>query len=926
MHFQNHKLKQANFLHIFILFFLFSCSSNEKTDAEYLMSAKNNYAQNNIKATVIELKNALRINPSNIEARLMLGKLYIEANNGKAAAKELLKAKDLGANKTTWIVDLAQAYLLQREFEKTLDITDNLPQLTENESAEINALRGDALTMKNDLELANRAYEKSIEIDPKQARAYLGKANLAYRKKQFDTALKLIEQALESGELAEKSWIAKARIEEALNDEIQALTSYTKALEANPKNLTALTGIASIEIQNNKLDAARVRINKALSINAKYPAANYFDALLKLNDKKIDEAEQPLKIVLEYFPNHSQALLMMGQLQFLKGNPEQAENYLSKYVAKFPDQGKAAMLLSSTYLSLNDPLRAIEVLRGVEGQLSDDVFFLTLFGSALMKTGQPDEAVKYYSTAIEIDPQGSQLQLQLGASLLATGEIEQATRALKTAAELAKDSRKIHELLFDAYIASNKFSSALELANNIIKNNPEEPYGYVLRGSAYVFLNDLQKAREAFNKANKNNYVPAILKLAGLSEIESNIKDAKNLYHKVLKIDKKNVNGLIALSRIAKSEGNSTESEKYLINASSSNPKSIQAGTALTRFYIAKQSTLKALKIANELSNNLPNNTSVLENLIQAQLNANQIENASASADRLIKLVPGSVKALVLAARVKFVAKDSNSAQTLLENALEKDSSAFNAHYLLASIKINNNEFDNAQDIANYLRKAAPTLEYAWLIEGDIHSAKKDFAKAENAYKKAAQKNDNSKTAYLKLAKLQKNMGNAEKGTSTLKKWLESHPNDLEIRAALAILLREINQIKEAIAEYEYILNIKHDHMIALNNISWLYLDLNDKKAIESAKHAYSLNSENPYIVDTYGWILTKFEKTKQGTNILLDASKLAPENPEIRYHLAYAYYKNDDKETARKEIELIKDSEIKPDLAAKINELKKLL
>ena len=67
---------------VFLSLFIVACDS-ELTVQEHILNAKDFEESGEIKASVIELKNALQKNPENIEARWMLGRIYLDAGNDK---------------------------------------------------------------------------------------------------------------------------------------------------------------------------------------------------------------------------------------------------------------------------------------------------------------------------------------------------------------------------------------------------------------------------------------------------------------------------------------------------------------------------------------------------------------------------------------------------------------------------------------------------------------------------------------------------------------------------------------------------------------------------------------------------------------------------------------------------------------------------
>ena len=90
---------------------LVACGS--KTDVEYLAAAQSHLQNNEVQAAIIEAKNALKQNPKNGQARLLLGQLQLMDGNPSAAEKELTTARELGVPTEQWMPLLSQAFLQQ---------------------------------------------------------------------------------------------------------------------------------------------------------------------------------------------------------------------------------------------------------------------------------------------------------------------------------------------------------------------------------------------------------------------------------------------------------------------------------------------------------------------------------------------------------------------------------------------------------------------------------------------------------------------------------------------------------------------------------------------------------------------------------------------------------------------------------------------
>ena len=61
----------------------------------------------------------------------------------------------------------------------------------------------------------------------------------------------------------------------------------------------------------------------------------------------------------------------------------------------------------------------------------------------------------------------------------------------------------------------------------------------------------------------------------------------------------------------------------------------------------------------------------------------------------------------------------------------------------------------------------------------------------------------------------------------------------------------------------------------------------NEKKALYHAKKAYQLNSRDPAILDTYGWVLSENGDSILGLRYIRQALSRSSSDPAANYHLA---------------------------------------
>jgi len=115
---------------------------------------------------------------------------------------------------------------------------------------------------------------------------------------------------------------------------------------------------------------------------------------------------------------------------------------------------------------------------------------------------------------------------------------------------------------------------------------------------------------------------------------------------------------------------------------------------------------------------------------------------------------------------------------------------------------------------------------------------------------------------------------------------------------------------KDAVAQFQTILQQHPNNPQLLNNLATLYQTDNDNRALATAEQALKLAPDNPAVQDTLGWILVEHGQAPRGLDLLRKALVKAPKVASIRYHHAVALARTGNKVQARKELEqLLRDT-----------------
>jgi len=858
----------------------------------YLNEAKEFLSGGNVSAAVIQLKNALQEDPANTEARLMLGKIYLQQGDGASAEKELRRAIRLKAPKANWQVELGKAYLLQNKFDLVIDEIEPDPTLSGDVQAEVLSLRGLAYLGKRDVEQARTEFGKSLASRPNFQSAMLGMARAMLLAGEKAEGLKELNSLLSLYPDSVPALVMRGELSRQARALDQALADFDKALELNPKSLQALLGRVAISLQQNNYELASKDLEQLSVYAPGSPIVKYLNGVLAFQQRDFTKAEEQIQQVLQVLPNHPQSQLIYGATLFAKGDLVLADEYLTRALNLLPGHLPTIKLLAAARTKLRQPKRAVAVLEPALAQHPEDAQIMAMLGNAYLQAGRYQEGSDLLSKAVEINPEVAALRTQLAFGLLAQGKTSGAIDELQSAVDMGQDLIQADILLVLSYLRNKEIDKALEASQALEARMPENPVAYNLTGLAYLAAEKEDKAGQKFRQALELDpkFVTAEINLARIEIGHDRLDGAEAHFQSALVQAPNNLNVLIGMAGLAERRNDRGAMYGWLEKAQARNPKSSKPGILLTAAYLKDGEKLKALQAANENASNFPNQSEVLRLLGVAQMTAGEPNSAVRSLQQLVAL-QRSPQNLALLANAQRVTKDMNAARGSLEAALMLRADFLPALTALGSLELEAANLNKVREIGRSIQDYYPENGIGHEFEAVVLLREEKLDEALQAYQRAYQLSPSAKLA-VQLARLYNAKGEMTQGLAQIKDWLEKSPNDAATRSTYGLLLQNGGQKKEAIKQYEKVLESIPENIVVLNNLAWLYQEEGNTRAIELGEKAYRLAPKRPEIADTYGWILVNSGMPGKGLPILQKALVLAPENPEIAYHVGFALNK----------------------------------
>jgi len=209
-------------------------------------------------------------------------------------------------------------------------------------------------------------------------------------------------------------------------------------------------------------------------------------------------------------------------------------------------------------------------------------------------------------------------------------------------------------------------------------------------------------------------------------------------------------------------------------------------------------------------------------------------------------------------------------------------------------------------ELANAIEAANPESPVPGILRGRSLLQAREFEAAAEQFQSAMAK-QGGRYPTLGYYFAQRGLDRRDAAQQTLKQWVESNPEDQSAGFMLASSYLEQGQNDLARAEYERLVGATEiDSPLVLNNLAWLYGELGDPRAIETARQAHQEAPDNGAITDTLGWLLVKAGQHDEGIRLLRLATQQAPGSEEIRYHLATALAEVGERDEVQRQIDRI--------------------
>ena len=887
--------------------------SNSKT-ARFYEDALVRYEKKDIEGAIIQLKNALQIDPNLLPVQLLLGKALMQ--NGEVAAAEVAytEALRLGVNRAEIVIPLGQAYLAQGKHRLVLEQPSFNPVgLPPDVQLRVHLLRASTYGDLGDARNALRSIDEARALNNRSPDVWFAEVPIRIRAGQLKEATLAADKGLALAPNSAEGLYQKGSIAHVQGELRNALAAYDKALQADASHLDARVTRIGIYMDLARFDDAAKDVGVLLIQAPDEPRGAYLKALLAERKGDAAAVQEALKQVTElldpvppeFVRYRPQLLMLNGLAHFGLNEREKAKGYLEAF-QKVQGNSPVAKLLARIYLSAGDAAKAVSVIETYLKAQPGDGQAMTLLASANMALGRNAKATALMQEALKTQDNPA-YRTTLGLSLIGSGQSAIGITELEAAYKKDPGQTQAAQALVELYLKGNQAGKGVSIAEGLVKLQPANASYHNLLGMVQGQSGNIAAARASFEKAIKldDNLTFAKLNMARL-EIATKAYDAAALrLNDLLKVNERNSEAMYELSVMADRKGQPAEAQRWLEKArDAANPKDLRWGLALVDFHLRNGRPGPALDAAKIASGRAPEDLATLMAYSRALLASGDTVGAKNILSGATRFAEYNAPKQVEIAALQMAANNPSGAAYSLEKALSSQPDYLPAQALMAEAEFRLGESAKAEKRAREIVAQNPKRAVGYRLLGGIALAKGQVTPAIDSYRRAFDLEPSTETVLLLFRALSSQEG-GKPAQQLAEQWLKTNPRDLPVRKALGdAFVRQANFPSAQIA-YEAALKVNPDDADALNNLANVHLRLkNPTAAVKTAELALAKAPGNAAVIDTLGWALLQSGDNDRALQLLRDARLRQPSDPEIRFHLATVLAKTGRKNEAKEELE----------------------
>ena len=732
----------------------------------------------------------------------------------------------------------------------------------------------------------------------------------------------------------------------------KAMVELQNVLRLDPKNADALHHAGMIHERAGRLPQAYAAYQQAANERPGFVAANANLGALALAGGELDAAARAAEAIEGTEPGNPDALAIRGSIALRRGDTQAALDLASRALEAAPQHENAVAVLAGVYSRLGETGRAVARLDEAIAANPETVALRILKIILLEQANAAGEIAdieaisRTYEELFALEPENALHRLALADFHRRRGDVAGAQEVLRTALHEGIEAPHAAAGFVRLVYQERGFDAAVAELKGLIERDPD---GHTLRfllANLYASEKRSEDAEKTLAEviarvetgpvADDARAATARVRLAAGDK-----EGARRLAEEVLAENGEHRDANLVLGTIFLGEGRLDEAIRSGRSALRQEPTWLPALRLVAEAHLKKGETTLAIDALRQIVELDPNDARYAGLL--ARLLTEQGDDAAALKlwDRVAGIGDDPTPALRARAEIEMRRRNFSAAQADIDRLLGTPGQELTGALLAGDLMLLQGRFDEGREW--FARAAAMNPEAphpvlgvarAYVAAGDADGALASLERraeehpddavafdllggllarlgrldeAEAALREAMRLRPDWLVPYRQLGGMLREGGEEAEAVEVYRAALEQDPDDPGVLFELAMALYAGGDMAEAIATYERLMEVLPDAEVAINNYGALVADYAHEdperlaRALDLASRFRTRDDAN--LLDTLGWLHYRNGDFPVATTFLERAALLAPENPQIRYHLGMALHRSGRDERALTEL-----------------------
>ncbi len=515
------------------------------------------------------------------------------------------------------------------------------------------------------------------------------------------------------------------------------------------------------------------------------------------------------------------------------------------------------------YLPPKEVIEGKQVVDEVYAKTQSD--FLFTKGEMIEQAGQTLEASNLYHEALVYSPESTSLRIKLASQYLSLGQLDKVINELNFVIEKEPNNYQALSLMGMALSSVKQYDQAEAFLQKALAISPQHEQSIVYLGAVLVETRQHDKAISSFKKLiNQKSemsylawyYIGKIYQEKGESFLNKSIESFETSLNMKPTFEP-------ALMELASIYYNFDQTDKAI--------------NAFLAFYEAGGKSSRVTEVLSSY---------YLEN--------KQFDKAQALLDDMLVNDKDNISLKLKLAYVQIQNKDFEPAIIHLNDILVVMPEADRVHFYLAIVYEEVEEFQKAIEHFNHVPKESDYFNESVVHASYLYKMDGKIDKAIEVLKGPLEDGRRHLPFYTLSASYLDEKGKYAEAIKFLEEGKKYFPTEPKIPFLMALIWEKRKSIENTIFYMEQVLLLNPNHIDALNYVAYNFAETNKNldRAEKLAKKALALSENNPFVIDTLGWVYFKKGNYKEALIHLNKALELLPAESIVAEHLGDVYIK----------------------------------